>query len=76
MNILRRMSVRWICNSTVWQPSVEEWGIAAQCIQKEEKDRIGKFVFKRDAKSSMVHTTIHSTFTCSVVEFNLHRCLG
>ena len=54
MNTVRRMSVRWIFSSTAWQPSVDNWMLAAQCIQKEEKDRIGKFVFKRDAKSSMV----------------------
>lgn len=48
------MSMRWIFNSTAWQPSKDNWVLAAQCIQKEEKERIGKFVFKRDAKSSMI----------------------
>jgi len=48
-------SVRWAFNSHRWQPSKEDWIRAAQCLQKEEKDRIGKFVFKKDGKSSMVN---------------------
>lgn len=48
------IGIRWAFNSTRWQPCKQEWIRAAQCIQPEEKERTGKFVFKRDAKSSMV----------------------
>ncbi|CAH1777189.1 unnamed protein product [Owenia fusiformis] len=45
--------LRWAFNCGRWSPSEAEWTMAAQCIQPEEKERIGKFVFKKDAKSSM-----------------------
>ncbi|KAK7489887.1 hypothetical protein BaRGS_00018909 [Batillaria attramentaria] len=38
----------------MWMPTQMEWMTAAQCVQQEEKERIGKFVFKKDAKSAMV----------------------
>lgn len=47
-------SVRLAFNSGAWEPKASDWIAAAQCIQLEEKERIGKFVFKRDAKSSMI----------------------
>lgn len=47
-------SFRWAFNCTNWQPCASDWVLAARCLQSEEKDRIGKFVFKRDAKSSMI----------------------
>ncbi|KAH3842146.1 L-aminoadipate-semialdehyde dehydrogenase-phosphopantetheinyl transferase-like [Dreissena polymorpha] len=47
-------SIRWYFNSGKWNPSAADWVRAAQRVQPEEKDRIGKFVFKKDAKSSMI----------------------
>lgn len=49
-------SVRWVFNTQKWQPTKEDWVVAAQRLQNEEKARIGKFVFKKDGKSSMVCT--------------------
>lgn len=46
--------VRWAFNFRQWSPSQEEWMFCSRCIQPEEKLRIGKFVFKKDAKSAMV----------------------
>ena len=46
--------IRWAFRCGVWRPTEEQWTLAAQCIQPEEKTRIGKFVFKKDAKSAMV----------------------
>jgi len=46
--------VRWATRVGSWQPSEIEWTKAASLIQPEEKERIGKFFFKKDAKSSMV----------------------
>ena len=37
-----------------WKPTSEQWTLAAQCVQPEEKERIGRFVFQKDAKSAMV----------------------
>ncbi|XP_012936702.1 L-aminoadipate-semialdehyde dehydrogenase-phosphopantetheinyl transferase [Aplysia californica] len=47
-------SVRLAVNSRTWNPTQAEWQLAAQCVQNEEKHRIGKFIFKKDAKSAMV----------------------
>lgn len=47
-------SVRWAFNFMTWKPTKTEWMLAAQCIQPEEKTRIGKFYYKKDAKSSMI----------------------
>ncbi|OWF47055.1 L-aminoadipate-semialdehyde dehydrogenase-phosphopantetheinyl transferase-like [Mizuhopecten yessoensis] len=49
-----RMSVRWAFNFRAWAPSAEDWTVCNQCVQPEEAQRISKFVFKKDAKSSMI----------------------
>ena len=46
--------VRWAFRCGKWKPTREQWMLAAQCIQTEEKQRIGRFVFQKDAKSAMV----------------------
>ncbi|KAM7286804.1 L-aminoadipate-semialdehyde dehydrogenase-phosphopantetheinyl transferase isoform X5 [Ixodes scapularis] len=47
-------SVRWAFNFMAWKPTQEEWLFATRCVQSEEKCRIDKFVYSKDAKSSMV----------------------
>ncbi|XP_068441346.1 L-aminoadipate-semialdehyde dehydrogenase-phosphopantetheinyl transferase isoform X2 [Clinocottus analis] len=46
-------SVRWAFRCGSWTPSRSDWLFAARCVQREEKDRIGQFVFAKDAKSAM-----------------------
>lgn len=46
-------SVRWAFNTRLWSPNKRDWMTALSFIQPEEKERIGKFVFKKDAKSSI-----------------------
>ena len=38
---------------------VKEWLLGISCVQSEEKDRIMKFVFKKDAKSALVSKKIN-----------------
>ena len=45
---------RWAFDTAAWEPTQEEWTRAAQCVQPEEKERIGKFMFKEDAKLAIV----------------------
>ncbi|XP_048774505.2 L-aminoadipate-semialdehyde dehydrogenase-phosphopantetheinyl transferase-like [Ostrea edulis] len=45
--------IKWAFNFRAWQPSKSEWMLCGQCIQSEEKDRIQRFVFKKDAKAAM-----------------------
>lgn len=46
--------VRWAFSCGTWLPSRAEWLLAMRSIQPEEKERIGKFVFARDAKAALV----------------------
>lgn len=48
-------SVRWAFPCAAWRPCRQEWLLAARLVQPEEKDRIGQFVFARDAKAALVH---------------------
>lgn len=47
-------SVRWAFRCGSWTPSRSDWLLAVRCVQREEKDRIGQFMFAKDAKSAMV----------------------
>ncbi|XP_043547761.1 L-aminoadipate-semialdehyde dehydrogenase-phosphopantetheinyl transferase isoform X1 [Chiloscyllium plagiosum] len=50
----RRMEgLRWAFGCGSWQPTRSEWLLAARCVQAEERERIGAFVFARDAKAAM-----------------------
>ena len=46
--------VRWAFPCGTWLPSRAEWLLAVRSIQPEEKERIGHFVFARDAKAALV----------------------
>ncbi|XP_042648501.1 L-aminoadipate-semialdehyde dehydrogenase-phosphopantetheinyl transferase isoform X2 [Tyto alba] len=47
-------SARWAFPCAAWRPGRREWLLAARLVQPEEKDRIGQFVFARDAKAALV----------------------
>lgn len=52
----RKMSqggVRWAFNIKEWNPSASEFSHAISCVQPEEKDRLDRFVFRRDVKASL-----------------------
>lgn len=57
--------IRWAFDFGSWHPNESQWLLASSCIQQEEKERIGKFVFKRDAKSSMVGRLLIRKFIAS-----------
>ncbi|XP_024910676.1 L-aminoadipate-semialdehyde dehydrogenase-phosphopantetheinyl transferase isoform X3 [Cynoglossus semilaevis] len=61
---MKMCSVRWAFRCASWTPSRAEWLFAARCIQKEEKERIGQFVFAKDAKSAMVGRLLIRKFVC------------
>ncbi|XP_074650723.1 L-aminoadipate-semialdehyde dehydrogenase-phosphopantetheinyl transferase-like isoform X2 [Tubulanus polymorphus] len=45
--------VRWAFHYGSWFPTQSEWIRATQCVQPEEKTRIARFVYKRDAKAAI-----------------------
>ncbi|NWU90471.1 ADPPT transferase, partial [Upupa epops] len=46
-------SARWAFPYAAWRPRRCEWLLAARLVQPEEKERIGQFVFARDAKAAL-----------------------
>ncbi|EDO47052.1 predicted protein [Nematostella vectensis] len=46
--------IRWAFRSEAWRPTKQEWLLALSLVQKEEKERVMRFVFKKDAKSSLI----------------------
>ncbi|KAJ2951871.1 hypothetical protein O0L34_g4114 [Tuta absoluta] len=51
---MENSNVRWAFNAKTWEPSKDEIIAASSFIQTEEKERISRFVFKEDAKSSLI----------------------
>lgn len=45
--------MRWAFNTRRWRPSGGEWAAAVALVQAEEKERISRFMFRRDAKSAL-----------------------
>mmetsp|Transcript_26452 Transcript_26452/g.66558 ORF Transcript_26452/g.66558 Transcript_26452/m.66558 type:complete len:304 (-) Transcript_26452:89-1000(-) len=48
------MTSRWCVNTTKWDPDLQEWAACLAAVQSEEQARIGRFKFKRDAKTALV----------------------
>lgn len=57
-------SVRWAFRFGSWTPTRSEWLLASRCVQPEEKERIGQFVFTKDAKSAMAGRLLLRKFVC------------
>lgn len=50
----KQLNVRWAFKAAEWTPTDEQILAASTYIQNEEKDRIEKFVFQTDAKTSLI----------------------
>ncbi|EFN81640.1 L-aminoadipate-semialdehyde dehydrogenase-phosphopantetheinyl transferase [Harpegnathos saltator] len=46
-------AVRWAFNWKEWSPDRKEFEHAISCVQSDEKERLGKFVFRKDVRSSL-----------------------
>lgn len=46
--------IRWAFNLKTWRPSMEDLLKASACIQREEKERLAKFVFRDDFNASLI----------------------
>ncbi|XP_076231526.1 L-aminoadipate-semialdehyde dehydrogenase-phosphopantetheinyl transferase [Calliopsis andreniformis] len=47
-------SIRWAFNWREWTPSEKDFAYAISCVQLEEKERLGRFVFRKDIRASLV----------------------
>ncbi|KAB5550081.1 hypothetical protein PHYPO_G00049610 [Pangasianodon hypophthalmus] len=55
---------RWAFRCGAWSPSRAEWLLAARCVQPEERERIGQFMFSRDAKAAMAGRLLIRKLVC------------
>lgn len=55
MNACKGGILRWAVNTSSWNPSRTEWVSAMRLVgSDEERTRINRFVFKKDAKHALV----------------------
>ena len=62
-------SARWYFNIKTWNPSYNDILLSTSCIQQEEKDRLIRFVFKDDFKSSLIGRLMMRKFIHSVSHY-------
>ncbi|KAK3531384.1 hypothetical protein QTP70_018183 [Hemibagrus guttatus] len=55
---------RWAFRCGAWSPSRSEWLLAARCIQPEERERIGQFMFAKDAKAAIAGRLLIRKLVC------------
>jgi 4'-phosphopantetheinyl transferase len=58
--------VRWYVNITKWRPTREEWLQLTSSIAREELERINKFVFQDDSKSSLMGCALIRKFLSDI----------
>lgn len=66
----RQYSIRWAFNNQNWQPTEQDILLASSLIQPEEKDRISRFVFLDDAKSSLIGRLMLRKFIQKVTDLS------
>lgn len=56
MLTLRNMgqSIRWAFNWKEWNPSKTDFAYAISCVQLEEKERLARYVFRKDIRASLI----------------------
>lgn len=59
-------SVRWAFNFSKWNPSHSDMLLASSCVQIEEKERLGRFYFRKDLKSSLIGRLMMRKFVCEM----------
>lgn len=47
-------NIRWAFNFSKWSPKYSDIMLSTTCIQSDEKERLSRFVFKKDFKSSLI----------------------
>ncbi|XP_010892044.2 L-aminoadipate-semialdehyde dehydrogenase-phosphopantetheinyl transferase [Esox lucius] len=70
--------VRWAFRGGSWTPTRSEWLLASRCVQREERERIGQFMFSKDAKSAMAGRLLLRRLVCEKIgvpwaDFHLER---
>jgi len=58
------VGLRWAFKFGCWKPTAQEWMSMIAAVQMEERDRINRFVFQRDAKAALVFALSSACLTC------------
>ncbi|XP_071055572.1 L-aminoadipate-semialdehyde dehydrogenase-phosphopantetheinyl transferase [Onthophagus taurus] len=66
-------STRWCFNSKNWNPTHSEMLLSTSCVQSEEKDRLIKFVFKDDFKSSLIGRLMMRKFVSESTQLEYNK---
>lgn len=68
-------NTRWAFDVSTWTPTEEQIFTISSFIQPEEKQRISKFVFMKDAKSSLVGRLLIRKYLCSITNIP-YNCIS
>lgn len=60
--------VKWCVNVSRWKPSREEWLILTSSIARDELDRINKYQFQDDSKSSLIGCAMIRKFLTQITD--------
>lgn len=65
-------AVKFIFNSTKWNPTLIEWSLAGSLIQSEEQSKIAGFYFKDDAKLALAARLLirYAIASCTALDWN------
>jgi len=76
-NLCKKMtsSIRWAVDFDAWQPTEAQFALASSCLQLEERDRIGRFYFRRDVKSSLLGRLLLRKFLYTVSDISYNDIL-
>lgn len=66
-------SVRWFFDLLSWKPSVGDLTVALSSIHGEERSRIEKFVYRRDALASLVGRLLTRAYCCTAAGLSWDR---
>ncbi|KAL3284196.1 hypothetical protein HHI36_018360 [Cryptolaemus montrouzieri] len=61
-------NIRWAFNISKWNPSRDEIVRCTTYVQPEEKERLGRFIFKNDFKSSLIGRLLMRKFVAEASE--------
>lgn len=64
------MKHRFSFNTRQWSPDIHQWKLAYEAIQENERKRISQFVFKDDAKSSLIGRVLLRYMVCQLTKIS------
>lgn len=73
VDMLRIRPIRWAVNIAKWQPTAQEWVQSLSCVQSEEKERITRFVYRNESKSTLMGRLLMRKCVSEIYGIPTHR---